>query len=1431
MKEERNNLKIIFFIGAVILLVVITFLPLGLSDFILPSWGGGMVHCDPQMSENIWLPAPTNNVGRVWYRHNLGGELSGTWGNGIAGNGRIAACTFNNYSKLGYGHGNLILYDYYGNRIWSDNQLLNPGATFSSPMVDIHDQAVACDNQQIILVNASDRDNVHVEWNSSIRYHNEIGVFPIPFSPTIVENKTIILPTMGGPLLAYNVTTGGKIADIKLGQDGVNESYYGIPDMPMSDFLSIISNPLVCPYHYDNQNHVVEWVSNISYGIMPPNYIFQEGNVVFMSTPDGVVAAFDTTTDELLASNSVVDPQLLQGPDYYSTINSALVNGNRVFLACEKKGNKIGRLYAVDVYPNATNEADRLKVAWYYNYSRKSQRSQATPTIIDDTIYFDGYNDTLLRQNRDPHIYAVYMNGTEKWNVSYTNITWLTFTRDPRGGFWYEDCDQARPPGDNTGGNKLVRFSEENGSIIEEIDMKTLLNDTGKNKNLPVLPSSDMTICGTSSNPIMLISANHQWLKEGKWVIAIDLSDNNKLLWKIPINSLFHLNYANGDYTILTENNQSRILFGTWLGGVMAIGSLSSCWFQDIDYQLKDSNGDINSYNDTVQVNYTIKTSLPDRTLVKATLISLQHPILCRYKTEKHYNISSPAEIEDSLNVTLPPQAPKGTYLLRVFLYNSSGEADRDLINLFDYLDFGVFANDTDVTSPFYLYPLDDPPETPHQPWGVTNVLNNLTKIYATNTTDPNGDDIWYQWRYDTGLGVKYYTRWIMGGPHESGENCTCAASWLFPGTYQIQVRAKDNILQPNVYSDWSPPLAVTVNQHTGNPAPWDNELLGQFTQTMVTPTQQTSCTGFSEGVYAETQTRGDLNWTWSFGDGTYSYDKNVDHNYSQTGTYVVNLTLKNGEGGIYNCTVNVSVVVLKSDFDITGGQPGENVSFSDSSTGSYSLVNWTWDFDDGNTSYLQNPTHIFTTPGFYNVSLNITDNQDNTHVSNQLLYIESLAPQFVSVIDYPDPAGFGQNVTICVDLFDNQSGINAVYVNITYPDNETTGNFSMEANMTYPYDYIYIFNDTWLVGEYNYTIWVVDNAYNTNSSAGHIFSVKHLFGYTTPGGFNQSVEDQISGSVFTAYANGEADNITAYVQADLSTSKAKCMIYRNNDSALIGTTEELTLNGGPSWVTLNFSDSKPTLAENTEYVLTFWSNDTCYLYYDNASSGSPGRYKNMSYGSPPDPANWTGNEARLYSIYCSYTTEPEITDVSNSPGVVGFGFNVTIGANASDWGCGIDTVKVNVSYPNSATGNFTMNNTGNDTYEYVFSDAWLVGQYDYTVWAIDHMGNSTTVSGHSFNVSAQATIGIATLKDITVIMSLSTSPTRQHRLLIILLSVVGLPGMNTTTQILGRTSLKSQQDLSIIRMKTTNGIRSNATLEYVNSNHPAYQYGYRVRQ
>ena len=83
-----------------------------------------MVHSDPQMTENINLQIPKKNVKILWHKNELKGEKAGAKGNGIAGNGKIAACTFSSILKFGGGD-NLVIYDYDGNHLWKSGKKLN----------------------------------------------------------------------------------------------------------------------------------------------------------------------------------------------------------------------------------------------------------------------------------------------------------------------------------------------------------------------------------------------------------------------------------------------------------------------------------------------------------------------------------------------------------------------------------------------------------------------------------------------------------------------------------------------------------------------------------------------------------------------------------------------------------------------------------------------------------------------------------------------------------------------------------------------------------------------------------------------------------------------------------------------------------------------------------------------------------------------------------------------------------------------------------------------------------------------------------------------------------------------------------------------------------------------------------------------------------
>ncbi|KYK23592.1 hypothetical protein AYK21_02345 [Thermoplasmatales archaeon SG8-52-2] len=436
-----------------------------------------MAHCDPTLSDYIKLPVPKNDIDIIWHRSNLSGERAGSKGNGVAGNGEIVACTYSGLKD------NLVIYDYDGNRLWSSGDLLNVYAFFSAPMVDIHGQVIACDNQVVIKIDTFDCDNDSkiVEWISEIPYGG------LPFSPVITEDGTIIIATNKGPVYAYNITDGSLIGWKYIGED--------------------------------EKIHPIYRLLNID------------------------------------------------DPGFFSTINTPCVKGNRIYVSTQYKG-PIGRptlrhharLYALDIYSNNSNVSNRIIESWFYEFGGPSQ---ASPTIINDTIYFDGYREKPSLP-RDIHLFAVKDNGNdweEIWKRDYPLQTYASFAVDPRGGFWYVDPF----------GGKLVHFSTENGDIIEEIFIDELLDENGIH-----LPSSVMTICGNDTNPIIIVSASALIpFKSNSYVIAIDLQENNSLLWKVKLfeGFVFSFDLAFGQYTILIKDNNPRVVFGSFRNGIWAIGN------------------------------------------------------------------------------------------------------------------------------------------------------------------------------------------------------------------------------------------------------------------------------------------------------------------------------------------------------------------------------------------------------------------------------------------------------------------------------------------------------------------------------------------------------------------------------------------------------------------------------------------------------------------------------------------------------------------------------------------------------------------------------------------------------------------------------------------------------------------------------------------
>lgn len=86
-----------------------------------------------------------------------------------------------------------------------------------------------------------------------------------------------------------------------------------------------------------------------------------------------------------------------------------------------------------------------------------------------------------------------------------------------------------------------------------------------------------------------------------------------------------------------------------------------------------------------------------------------------------------------------------------------------------------------------------------------------------------------------------------------------------------------------------------------------------------------------------------------------------------------------------------------------TSGSPPLPVNFTDQSTGS--IISWYWDFGDGSTSTVQNPSHYYNPPGDYTVSSTVTGpGGSDTETKSAFIHVSS--PPTPTATRTPTPTG-----------------------------------------------------------------------------------------------------------------------------------------------------------------------------------------------------------------------------------------------------------------------------------------------------------------------------------------------------------------------------------------------------------------------------------------
>jgi PKD repeat protein len=163
------------------------------------------------------------------------------------------------------------------------------------------------------------------------------------------------------------------------------------------------------------------------------------------------------------------------------------------------------------------------------------------------------------------------------------------------------------------------------------------------------------------------------------------------------------------------------------------------------------------------------------------------------------------------------------------------------------------------------------------------------------------------------------------------------------------------------------------------------------------------------------------VSYLWDFDDGSTSTDANPTYTYTASGSYTVSLTVTDNDGltdtDTATCTIKTKttytyypspipqnkkpVAIINSPKEGAVGIP-LNFNSEESYDPDGTIESFIWEFGDGETSLLENPTHEYNLPGSYDVILIIEDNEQSTDTATITITIQNQNQAPIPIINGP---------------------------------------------------------------------------------------------------------------------------------------------------------------------------------------------------------------------------------------------------------------------------------------------------------------------------------------------------------------------------------------------------------------------------------------------
>jgi gliding motility-associated-like protein len=261
----------------------------------------------------------------------------------------------------------------------------------------------------------------------------------------------------------------------------------------------------------------------------------------------------------------------------------------------------------------------------------------------------------------------------------------------------------------------------------------------------------------------------------------------------------------------------------------------------------------------------------------------------------------------------------------------------------------------------------------PKADFSVSNVVcsNQFTRTFKqlSRGTTPSTT---YEWEFP-------------GGTPATSTAATQTVTWANEGSYSVKLKATD---LTTGCLEKEKTMTINVNKNTGadfqvtlSGVPTTNICLGTtLTFTNTTPTPQNN-SGTAPGSLTSTKTQ----WDWNTNDGVSFVNASVGT--PQTRSFTTANGYAPGSYGISMRNIdnnNCENIITKSNFIRINGvvatisAPASlciGQTFSPTHSGSLAAIASTrWDFGDGNSSTSNTPTHSYSVPGDYKVTLTLVD-------------------------------------------------------------------------------------------------------------------------------------------------------------------------------------------------------------------------------------------------------------------------------------------------------------------------------------------------------------------------------------------------------------------------------------------------------------------------